>query len=385
MPRQSSTWVAGAEGRGRGRGTRKHVVVVGAGILGVSIAYQLALGGAQVTVLDKQEPGAGCTQGAFAMIIASLPYASEEFSKLYGLAAGEWHALEAQIDEPLPTQWGGVVNWAAPGPKAEELAAQTARLERWGSKVQRLTEDDVGRLVPGAVPGAFGAGNFLSDWGAIDLHKTFEILLRRAKDLGVTFRTPLEVTGISVANSGAAVVEGGHEAIDADSVVVAAGAGSPDLTRHLGARVPLRLQSGTLAYSKPMPPTLNRVLNGPSGSIRQNPDGRIVTALDYAPGADGHDTGEAYGRALLARTVQVVPALAGIELDKVTVGHVPIPKDSQPVTGFCDPRKTIYVAVMMSGITMAPLMGRLIATEVLGQPVQLLEAYRPERFSTSKL
>jgi glycine/D-amino acid oxidase-like deaminating enzyme len=317
------------------------------------------------------------------MLIASHTDKDADFNTLYGLAVAEWRLLETQLEEPLPIQWGGVLNWAEPGERADALLSAHERLKSWGVRVEDLTAEDVGRLVPGATPGPFGAGHFLPEHGALDVMETFKVLVRQAKAVGVNFQTPVEVTGLAIATSGKSVtIMTASGPIQADKVVVAAGAGTPYLAKTAGMQVPLHLVSGTLAYSKPMPLLLHRVLNGPVGSVRQNLDGRIVTGLDYAPGADGEDVSEAYGQMLLKKAAEMVPALSGMELDEMTVGYVPIPDDTLPIVGFCDPETmTIYVATMMSGITMAPLMGRLAATEIMGQLVPILEPYRPGRFT----
>lgn len=357
------------------------IVVIGAGIIGVLIAYHLALRGAHVTVLDKEVPGSGCTQGAFAMLIASHTDSTAAFNTLYQLAVEEWRQFETLLNESLPIQWGGVVNWAEPGENAKAIATATERLKSWGVKADNLVEEDISRLVPGAIPGSFGAGSFLPDHGAVDIARTFDILLRHTKALGVTFQTPVVVTDIKTKSNGKSSLSTSDGQFDADKIVIAAGAGTSDLARMVGSHIPVNMVSGTLAYSKPMPLLLHRILNGPLGSIRQNQDGRIVTGADYRPGADGQDVSDGYGQLLMKRVVEVIPALAGIELDSMTVGYVPIPVDTHPIVGFCDSGMTIYVATMMSGITMAPLMGRLAATEILGQSVSLLESYRPSRFT----
>jgi len=358
-----------------------HIIVIGAGIIGVSIAYHLARRGAQVTVLDKQTPGSECTQGAFAMLIASHTDGTEELNRLYGLAVAEWRQLEAHLGESLPIQWGGVVNWVEPGHKVEEMVSTRKLLREWNVMVDALSEDDIKFLVPGAIPGPVGAGNFLPGYGSLDVKQAFTTLVQEAEKLGVVFRTPVQVTNLTCGEIGIPRLSTNEGSIEADKIVIAAGAGSSQLAHSLGVRVPLNIVSGTLAYSEPMPPVLHRVLNGPKGSIRQNPDGRIVTGLDYRPGADGHDVSDAYGEMLLKNAAEVVPALVGMELDEMTLGHVPIPEDSSPILGFCDSSKTIYVATTMSGVTMAPLVGRLAAAEVLGEHATILDPFRPSRFN----
>ena len=69
------------------------------------------------------------------------------------------------------------------------------------------------------------------------------------------------------------------------------------------------------------------------------------------------------------------------ELERVTLGWRPLPKDDHPVVGFVHRQSDVYLAVMHSGVTLAPLIGRLAAQEILDDVrVELLEPYRLERF-----
>jgi len=358
------------------------VAVVGAGVVGVSIAYHLARSGAQVVVIDKGAPGMGCTQGAFAMLIVGHPDGPEAFNALYGLAVADWRRLQAELGDRLPVQWGGTINWAAPGEKAAKLRAECDRLAGWGVAAQAIDAADLARLSPGVAAGPFGAGSFLPEQGAVDVMGGLTVLLAACQRMGVRFIT-CEVTGMPIDAAGHAALQTSEGPIAADRIVLAAGAGTTAMAAMAGVQVPIDIVSGTLAHSRPMPPILKRVLNGPHGSVKQNLDGRIVTGLDYAPGADGKDVSPAYGRHLLATAAEMVPALRGAELEFMTVGHVPIPSHGQqPIVGFCALPANLYVATMMSGVTMAPLMGRLVAGEVLGRgAASLLAPWRPGRFN----
>lgn len=360
---------------------RPRIAVVGAGIVGVMIAYHLARRGADVTVLDPA-PNSGCTPGAFAMLIAGQTAGSAEFNALYMRAVADWHRFEVELDADLPIQWGGTLNWAAPGEHADRMRADQAKLTNWGVDVTALATGDIERLCPGAVAGAFGAGYFLPEQGTVDVNGVMAVVMAQGVRHGAVFRKA-KVTGFGPQAGGGARLLTDQGPFDADRVVLAAGQHNSDLAALLGATVPLELVSGTLAHSKPMRPVLHRVLNGPLGSIKQNPDGRIVTGLDYAPGASGTDISAEYGARLLATAARTLPALAEAKLERMTLGHVPIPaRDRMPIVGRLASLPDIYVASMMSGVTMAPLMGRLIATEILDDVrIEMLGSFRPERFN----
>ncbi len=73
---------------------------------------------------------------------------------------------------------------------------------------------------------------------------------------------------------------------------------------------------------------------------------------------------------------------ASLALDHYTLGHRPVPEDGFPVVGRVDGIAGFYVAVMHSGITLAPAIGRFVADEIMtGRRDALLEPYGPDRIS----
>jgi len=115
------------------------------------------------------------------------------------------------------------------------------------------------------------------------------------------------------------------------------------------------------------------------GNIKQKPDGRIVTGSDFASG--GGDTSLEAGQRHLARMAAVLPELGKATVEKMTQGFRPMPADGVPIVGFAPRRTDLYVAVMHSGVTLSPLIGRLAATEILDRVrVEPLAPYRLERF-----
>ncbi|HEX4197369.1 MAG TPA: FAD-binding oxidoreductase [Caulobacteraceae bacterium] len=366
----------------RAQARRPRIAVVGAGIMGASIAYHLAGQGAEVIVLEKAAPGIGATQGAFAMLIATHEGGDRAFNDLYGMAVLDWRRLELELNGAVAVQWGGTASWTAPGQKADELNALTRQLQGWGAPIRAITAEELQRLVPGVVPGPFGAGNFSPDQGTLDPTEALEALIAAGRRRGVQYRFPCEVAALATDGRKLTGLKTTAGPIEADAVVLAAGAAVPDLAGQVGVKAPIDVVSGTLAHSKPFPRVLQRVLNGPDGSLKQDPDGRIVTGADYRPGASGTDVSQAYGERLLALAARTAPALSGARLEKMTLGYVPIPVDSHPIVGFCAAPANLYLALTMSGVTMAPLMGRFAASEILdGIAVEVLKPYRPSRFA----
>jgi glycine/D-amino acid oxidase-like deaminating enzyme len=91
---------------------------------------------------------------------------------------------------------------------------------------------------------------------------------------------------------------------------------------------------------------------------------------------------QAHANALLARATHYLPALAGAQAVPVPVGYRPMPLDGLPVLGFAAAVPNLYIALMHSGVTLAPLVGELASMEIVdGARVEVLQSYRPERFA----
>ena len=70
-----------------------------------------------------------------------------------------------------------------------------------------------------------------------------------------------------------------------------------------------------------------------------------------------------------------------LEYDHLTVGYRPMPQDRLPIVGFSPGNADVYIAVMHSGVTLAPIMGHYIAHEIMNNElVDELAPYRPDRF-----
>ena len=85
----------------------------------------------------------------------------------------------------------------------------------------------------------------------------------------------------------------------------------------------------------------------------------------------------------------VVPEIASVGIDRVSLTSYPYPKDGHPIVGFTESVPNLYIAVMHSGATLGPFIGQLAAAEIAGNASEeqraLLEPYRLERdFSTTQ-
>lgn len=356
------------------------VVIAGSGIIGASIAYHLAKRGAQVTVLEKQRPGAGATEKSFAWINATFSKQPRAYYELNSLGIAGWRRLQIELGSSLKVQWGGSVEWEPEGKAADELRANIRRHQQWGYATHIVDEPEFQHLLPGVSSGPVAAACHSEYEGAVDPMQALGVLIQKGKDFGARFEYPCEVTGIDISSGRVRGVQSSKGRFEADALVLAAGVGTPALARLADIHVPLQPSPGVLAHTTPQARLLDRVVLAPGANIKQNPDGRVVTGSDFG-GTPTLDTSKELGERLLHNAARFLPKLKGATLENVTLGYRVLPQDEYPIIGFTERCANLYIAAMHSGITLSPLVGQLAALEILdGARAELLTPYRPSRF-----
>lgn len=365
------------------RAPRK-VAVVGGGIMGASIAYHLAKRGAEVHLFEKRAPATGATANSFAWINAGSkrPRGYWELNHL-GLAG--WHRLQQEIGpSKLVVQWGGTVQWMDDPARAEGFKKSIAGQQAWGYATRVIDVPEMKRLVPALEPGPVSAASFCEEEGTVDPVGAAKLLLEAAQAHGATVKFPATVSAFAMNGTDVRGVTVDGETLGMDAVVVAAGVEMPTLGKQLGVEIPMEESPGLLAHTKPHARLVDRVLVAPGATLKQLPNGEIVTGVDFG-GSPSHDTSAAMGAKLLQGASKFVPRLTETTLDRVTLGFRVLPADGQPIIGRVAGHPNVYLAAMHSGITLSPAVGQLAAIEILDQvAVDQLAPYRLDRFSKSR-
>jgi glycine/D-amino acid oxidase-like deaminating enzyme len=358
--------------------TPRRVIVIGAGIMGASIAYHLAKRGAQVIILEKERPGAGATKNSFAWLNAGSKR-PRSYYELNLLGIFGWRRLQQEIG--FPVQWGGSIEWAEPGAATATLLQAIHDRQQLGYAARIIDEPELHRLLTALTPGPVGAACHNEIEGTVDPVQALNAILAAARQLGVTVEYPCEVTALDLTAATVKGVQTTSGPMQADAVVLAGGVGIPKLAASTDLHIPLVDSPGILAHTAPHPELLTRVALGPQATIKQNPDGRFVTGQDFG-GTPGVDPTREVGNHLLANASRFLPALKTAKLEEVTLGHRVLPKDGHPIVGFSAKYKNLYVAAMHSGMTLSPVIGQFAAMEILdGITIDLLADYRPARFA----
>ena len=354
---------------------RPHVLIVGAGIIGASIAWHLARAGARVTVVEAGEPGGVATPNSWAWINASWGN-PEVYFRLRVRAMDEWRRLEHDLPD-LDVAWAGGLIWDLPSNELEAFAVEHAS---WGYDIRRVDRAEVQRIEPRlAAPPDFAL--HAAGEGSVDPLAAARALLAAAQDLGATVVAHCPARSLDLSAGRVAGVATDTGRLDADEVVVAAGAGTAALAATAGFHLPMTAPPGLLVVTRPHDRLLNGLVMAPEMHVRQTPEGRLVAGADFGGSDLGDDAAATAAEAINTLKGMLKPSTS-LVLDYHTLGHRPVPEDGFPAVGRVDGIAGFYVAVMHSGITLAPAIGRFVADEIMtGQRDALLEPYGPDRFS----
>ena len=383
------------------------VAVVGAGIVGGAIAFHLARRGAEVALIDAGEPGMGATSHSFAWI-NSFGKEPRHYGALNRRALDTWDRFARLLGTDIGLRWGGQLTWAATDEDAEALARKVAGLQSWGYVARMIDEAEMLRLEPGLRPGTVKAAAYSDNDGHVQGTLVAQTCASRVQQMGGSLVFGSTVTGLAThggrvtsvqlaggppprgsAPAGSVPAGSVPDAVPCDAVVLAAGVDTTSLAEMAGVHIPQEKSPGVVVRTKPLPPVLRTVAAlyapAPGGAgrkvhVRQGTDG-IVLMGEGSQESLARDDSPRHAAKILARAAVYLPALAAATPLPVPVGYRPMPVDGLPVLGYTRAVPNLYVALMHSGITLAPLVGELVTMEILdGARVDILDHYRPERF-----
>jgi glycine/D-amino acid oxidase-like deaminating enzyme len=386
-----SVAVATMPGISLARRSHLKVGVVGGGIIGASVAMYLAKAGAEVTLFEKIAPTSGATSKSFAWLNANNDDQHYRDFRLRSLAA--YHALDKQLQ--LDITWGGYVNWESEPNVVAELRARAANFSRTGYPMRMLSAEDFAIVAPNISPGSFEAAVYAGMDGHLDPVAVTHKLLAQAKKYGARIIYPCEVVELILNADRLTGIATTSGEFSLDRLVIASGVDAPVLTAKVGYVPPLTHAPGILAHSAPIDPITRTVNYGSGVHFKQLTNGVVVAAdSSYPPQTPVHrdirrerlnfpndEIRNMHGRRILDRITVVLPGARDAQLDRLTLGFRPLPKDDFPIVGFLPGRSDIYIAVMHSGVTLAPVIGQSVSKEMLDDnSVESLTPYRPDRF-----
>jgi glycine oxidase len=340
------------------------VIIVGAGIIGVSLAVELRARGTTVLVLDRAEPGSEASSAAAGMLAPADP---ETPAALRSLAIESARMFPAFVQK-LETAGKLQVDFRRVGTIAflQDNAAP--------HEYRNLSPAELQRLEPSVR--TVGHSAFFVQEDSIDPSLVMQAALAAAQNLGVEIRGHASVTKIRERDN-AVEVMAEADTFSAASVVNCRGAWSG---------TPVRPRKGQMLYVQPQSVVLQHVLRAPDVYVVPRSSGKILIGATVEDVGFDKSVDPSVIHQLLNAAAKYVPTLASASITQNWAGLRPGTPDDLPIIG-PTPTPRVFVATghFRNGILLAPITAQIMADLVHGRPSPLdIRAFSPDRFRNTQ-
>jgi glycine/D-amino acid oxidase-like deaminating enzyme len=371
------------------------VVVVGAGVTGCSIAFQLALRRAgRVVIVDKGEVGFGGSGRSSALVRMHYSFPGEVQLAVKSLEI--FKAWPEIVGRPGDFRATGFVRLVPPG-EADRLRLNVEMQRRLGVNACVIGPRELQELEPDWNVDDVVAAAYEPDSGYGDGAGAATDFLARARELGVAYRPRTRVTRFRVERGRVTGVETEQDRLEAPTVVAAAGPWLRPLLREAGFDLPIENEFHQVAILKNPPGLRGRGVACIDSltSLYYRREGRDMTLVGAFYGrrpCDPDDFPEAAAEEPLAEMAvgiaRRVPLLAEAGIVQGITGVYDMSPDARPLLGELPGVAGLFVAVGFSGMgfKISPAVGVVMAERILDGRARTvdIEPFRPGRFAEGR-
>jgi sarcosine oxidase subunit beta len=375
------------------------VVIVGAGIMGLSIAYHLAsMGVRDVTVVDKSYLCGGASGRNGGGVRAQ--WSSEANVRLMQESIRICRDFASKMKINVWFRQGGYLFLARTEKMRAELEASVKLQNECGLPTRMRSPKEAQKIVPELDVSGLVAAAYNPDDGVVFPWPFVWGYAQAATKMGVEVATFREVVGFETSGAridGVVTKPSGERAGEAhtirtNKVVNAAGAWSPEIAKLLGVLLPNKPHRHEICSTEPLKPWLTPLVADLSDGLyfSQSTRGEIVGGIGQARVPAGLDQESSHAfLGLYARSlVRACPVLASVKVLRQWAGCYDLTPDANPIVGGVDDVEHFYQAsgFMGHGFMMAPIMGKLIAQHIVDQkPTELFDRWNLRRFKEGRL
>jgi glycine oxidase len=361
------------------------VVIVGAGVIGCAIAYELTGRGAEVVLVDMRQPGAGATQASAGILAPYIEGVSPALLQLgvAGLAAYDRFVedLRSVSGRDIEYRRAGTLEVALTDAETDPLRHDARRhLSQYVE--HRWLDAREARAMEPALPEAIRGALFVPAHGYVNARGLLRALLETAERRGARVTAGSHAQQLFTTGGVLRVVTS-SEVVEADAVVVATGSWSAQLPVNGFVREGVRPVRGQLLQLSCSHASVSRVLWGTECYVVPWLDGTLlVGATEEDAGFDEGAT-VAGVQDLLDAACRLLPVARTARFDGVRVGLRPATRDALPVIGRSAQSANLVYATghYRSGLLLAPLTASVVADLVLdGRESPHLAFTKPDRF-----
>ena len=358
------------------------VAIVGLGIVGASAVYAAAWAGARVLAFDAAAPGGGTSGTSFAWL-NSVRKEPEVYHRLNAAGMTAHRDLSRELGGDAGYHDGGSLEWAEGAEAGRELHERVHRLASRGYPAEWISRERATELEPGlAIPQSARDVAFFAADAWLDAPRLIGRLLAAASARGADVREGKAVRSLRTRGDRVEALVLDEGEVAARSVLVCVGPATQAFLEPVGVAIPVGRVPGLLAITSRPTAALGRVVHAPGIHLRPDAGGGLLL------GAEDVDTLVANAGSpvslsalLLERAARVFPAARPVRIVESRIGVRPMPGDHHTIAGRIPGLANGWMIATHSGITLGPLLGRLMADEIIrDKPSSTLAPFRPDRF-----
>lgn len=382
------------------------IVIAGGGIMGTSIAYNLAKRGKKVILAERYDHGAGATGSCDQHIILQSKNPGIHL-KTALVSAEMYKTLEKELDAVLDYHQDGGMILIENDDEMKVMVDFVERQKKIGLKVEILERKDAAKIQRGLAKHLVGATYSPQD-AHIDPIKVNLAFARAARRLGAEILLETEVTGLIMEGNKVKGVKTSKGDISAGLVINAAGAWAPLIGEMAGLKIPIKPRRGQIVITEPVakyiipvilsaqyivakynPDLLAKssqraVQLGVGLAVSQTEKGNIlIGATREFVGYDVSNTHEGI-KEVLKNVARLMPGLEQINFIRVMSGLRPYTSDGLPLIGHVKNLEGLFMAAGHEGdgVALSPITGRIVADLICdGATFMDVSAFDANRFA----
>ena len=368
------------------------VVIIGGGVNGCSLAYQLAKEGVDVIVVEKNYLSSGATGTCGAGI--RQQWSTKENTELAIKSVKIFDNLSKELGQDIEFRQGGYLIAIHDDKEMKQAEKNVAMQRSLGLKVDILNPNEINDVVSILdVKGmrAIGA-TFCPADGHANPFKTTFAYADAARSKGANIYTHTEVVDIKTENKRTSVVETDRGAIKTDTVVNAAGVWSKKIAEMVGVKLPnVPFRKEILATERLKPTFEAMVISFKDGIyFSQQKEGQIVGGIPIPKEKSGYRTIPTFSfiQHMSKTLTRYAPVLRHVNILRHWTGFYDVTPDARPILGEVKNVKGFIQCNGFSGhgFMLSPMVTKLLSDFIVdGKTSDVLDSLNLDRFKGKKI
>ena len=366
------------------------VIVVGGGVIGVSLAYGMVKNGAKVILIDKVDNRLTASRGNFGLVwVQGKGKGMPRYVEWSIEATEKW----PEFAENLETESGFNLNYEKTGgldiclgeEEHEERVNFIEEMSQASSSgsydCEMISIKELQGMIPEIKLGKEVSGaSFCSHDGCVNPLNLLKAMSSSFQENGGGYRPEQFVQKIEYSSNGFKIETETHS-FNAKKLVLACGLMTTKLASMVGMKVPVIAERGQIIVTE----STSRVFNYPTAGIRQNYDGSFMLGASHEAVGYNIDTSYEVLQNIAKRAIQILPSLKNLQMIRSWAALRVLTPDKMPVYLESDQYPGAYAITSHSGVSLASLHSSNLVEWILEERIPPgFTAFHPKRFNVQE-